>query len=130
MTAIQRPPKNWRGLPELTLTEAAACLSISRSRAYEMAQAGDLPTHLDHLGRQKVLPVDLEALLAAQADDQPDLFAQDDQPKPVSRHVPSAPPEPRQAATQVPVTTPERTPPTAVFLAAKAALKRSRRGAL
>lgn len=68
---------NWRNAPYLTLAEAAEVLGVSRSKAYEMAHAGDLPTHPDPLGRQRVKPADLEPLVAAQeaADaDQPDLF--------------------------------------------------------
>ena len=68
---------NWRQAPHLTLAEAAQVLGVSRSKAYEMAHAEDLPTYPDDLGRQRVKPADLEPLVAAQqADDaaQPDLF--------------------------------------------------------
>lgn len=61
----------------LTLTEAARRIGVSRSRVYEMAQAGDLPTHQDHLGRLRVDPAALEPFLAVQAAEteaQPDLF--------------------------------------------------------
>lgn len=61
----------------LTLTEAARRIGVSRSRAYELAQAGGLRTHQDHLGRLRVDPADLEPFLAAQAAEteaQPDLF--------------------------------------------------------
>ena len=61
----------------LSLSEAARALGISRSKAYEMASAGVLPTYPDHLGRLRVKPTDLGPLLAAQeaeADAQPDLF--------------------------------------------------------
>lgn len=61
----------------LTLAEAARILGVSKSKAYEMAHAGDLPTHQDHLGRLRVDPGDLDPFLdaqAAEADAQPDLF--------------------------------------------------------
>lgn len=74
---MSRPPKNWQRLPALTLTEAAAVLGVSRSRAYEMATSGDLPTHPDQLGRQRVHPADLEPLLASGMN-QADLFAPGD----------------------------------------------------
>lgn len=70
---------DWRNAPYLTLTEAAEVLGVSRSKAYEMAHAGDLPTHPDDVGRLRVKPDDLEPLVAAQeadADAQPDLFTQ------------------------------------------------------
>lgn len=46
-----------------------------------MATAGALPTHKDQLGRHRVLPADLEPLLAAEASDQPDLFSQATEPR-------------------------------------------------
>lgn len=128
MPAHQHPPKNWRSLPSLTLTEAASVLGWSRSQTYAVAQAGRLATHLDHLGRHRVLPADLEPLLAAQVADQADLFALDE-PRRREQPTPAAPPEPSEAAQVPPPKMPERTPPTAAFRAAKAALKRSRRGA-
>lgn len=69
---------NWRRAPYLTLTEAATILGVSRSQVYVLAQAGDLRTHQDDLGRRRVKPADLEPLLAAQeaeAAAQPDLFS-------------------------------------------------------
>lgn len=73
--------RNWRNAPYLTLAEAAEVLGVSRSKAYEMAHTGDLPTYPDHLGRQRVMPADLEPLVATQqANDDPqgDLFAPED----------------------------------------------------
>ena len=60
--------------------------------------------------------------------DQADLFALDE-PRRREQPTPAAPPEPSEAAQVPPPKMPERTPPTAAFRAAKAALKRSRRGA-
>lgn len=69
--------RNWRQAPYLTLAEAADVLRVSRSKAYEMAHAGDLPTHPDDLGRLRVKPADLEPMVAAleaETNAQPDLF--------------------------------------------------------
>lgn len=65
----------------LSLSEAARILGVSKSKAYEMATAGDLPTRRDDLGRLRVHPSDLEPFLSAQAADaaaQPDLFGSGD----------------------------------------------------
>lgn len=73
--------RNWRQAPYLTLAEAADVLRVSRSKAYEMAHAGDLPTRPDDLGRLRVKPADLEPLVAAldaEAAAQPDLFTPED----------------------------------------------------
>ena len=61
----------------LSLSEAARAIGVSKSKAYEMAAAGDLPTRQDHLGRLRVHPSDLKPFLdarAAEAAAQPDLF--------------------------------------------------------
>ena len=62
----------------LTVAEAARALGVSKSKAYEMADAGDLPTHRDQLGRLRVNRTDLKPFLDAQAAEaaaQPTLFA-------------------------------------------------------
>lgn len=70
MTA--RPPTAWRRAPSLSVTEAAGALQCSRSHAYKLADEGKLPTYRDRLGRRRVKPASLEALLVSGGD--ADLF--------------------------------------------------------
>jgi len=66
-TAPRVAPVGWEKAPSLSLTEAAAVLSTSRSTAYTWAEDGRLPTTRDHLGDHRVKPADLQRLLAETA---------------------------------------------------------------
>lgn len=69
-------PTSWQRASSLSLTEAAAVLGQGRSVTYGQAADGTLPTVQDHLGDHRVLPVVLEAILAARAaTEQGDLFS-------------------------------------------------------
>lgn len=77
MSNPRHVPRNWQTAPHLSLAEAAAVLGVSKSKAYEMADAGDLPTHLDEHRRHRVKPGDLEPFLTTRMD-QVDLFSPED----------------------------------------------------
>lgn len=67
-------PRGWERATSLSLTEAAAVLCCSRSKAYLLADTGTLPTFRDHLGDRRVRPADLQVVLAQQGE-QADLFS-------------------------------------------------------
>lgn len=73
MTAVVR---GWEGVTSLSVSEAGALLSLSRTVAYTWAAEGRLPTTRDHLGDLRVKPADVKRLLAEQANqgEQIDLF--------------------------------------------------------
>lgn len=54
-------PKGWRSAQWLTPTEAAAVAGVSRSRFYQLTQAGEVPLVRDDRGRQRIRPADLQA---------------------------------------------------------------------
>ena len=67
-------PTSWRSANSLSIAEAARVLEVSRSRAYELAASGELPTFTHDHGRQRVKPKDLEAMAPAEHSPEPDLF--------------------------------------------------------
>jgi hypothetical protein len=74
---VKPPPTAWQRASSLSIEESARVKGWSRSRAYAEAESGALPTYRDHLGRLRVRPANLEALLAAE-DAQPALFGDAD----------------------------------------------------
>jgi len=57
-------PKGWERAHSLSLTESAAVLGLSRSTVYAWASSGRLRLVKDHLGDHRVLPGDLQVILA------------------------------------------------------------------
>lgn len=58
---VMRPaPRGWRQASSLSIEEAGRVLGVKRSRAYELADTGELPTYRTAAGSRRVRPADLE----------------------------------------------------------------------
>jgi excisionase family DNA binding protein len=68
-------PLGWERADSLSITEAAAVIGISRSRAYAWVEDGRLTVVTDHLGEHRVKPATLKAFLRRRQGEQIDLFS-------------------------------------------------------
>jgi excisionase family DNA binding protein len=59
----RQAPVGWERADSLSVTEAAAVIGISRSRAYAWVEDGRLAVTTDHLGEHRVTPATLKAFL-------------------------------------------------------------------